>query len=315
MPIPFVSAIICTYNRDISLCQAIKSLLSQDYAGRLELIVVDQSRTHSPEVAEFLRTQNGRLRLIQQTEPNLPKARNAGIAVAGGQVLLFMDDDIILPSHSLSRLAEHFREPQPKGVAGLVVSENSPGESLRAYARQFGVASADRAQGPQVVDSFIGALMMISAQAVKDVSGFDPHLGRLTATAYGEDDDFCYRLRQAGTPLWIDPSVRALHKDRLAGGCSSRRVDPGLACKYHIKSMAYMRIKHHGRVGFYGWLQMARAFIVNRETLTRRPRQALRNFLTFRTAMREVKAFMAEDKAQTLMCGHFPPQPYEAGDA
>lgn len=293
MSYPFVSAIICTCNRDDSLCEAVTSVFSQDYPGRLELIVVDQSHHHSPEVAAFLRTQSGRLRLIQRTEPNLPSARNTGISAARGEVLLFVDDDIVLPSRAFKRLAEHFRTPGMKGVAGLVVSESDPPASLRAYARQLRVENVDQARGLCPTDSFIGALMMISARAVGAVGGFDPCLGRLTPAAYGEDDEFCYRLRRAGIPLWIDPSVRVLHKDYLPGGCGSRSLNPIRAHKYHIRSMAYIRIKHHRRLGFRGWLQMARAHIVNRETLASSPRCVLQNFTAVRTAIREVKSFMA----------------------
>lgn len=295
MSYPFVSAIICTRNRDDSLCEAVRSVLSQDYPGKLELIVVDQSSSHSAEVTAFLRARSGRLRLIQQTEPNLPQARNVGISAAGGQALLFMDDDVVLPRHALRSLAEHFRTPGLKGVTGLVVSESDPQESLRVFARQLGVANVDKARGLHRVDSFIGALMMISVQAVKSVDGFDPLLGRLTPTAYGEDDDFCYRLRRAGVPLWLDTSIRALHRDYLPGGCGSRSLDADRALKYHIRSMVYIRIKNHRRMGLGGWLQVGRAHIVNRETLGRSPRLAMRNLASVRTAIREVKLFMAQD--------------------
>lgn len=295
MSYPFVSAIICTCNRDDSLREALASVLSQDYPGKFELIVVDQSRCHSVEIAAFLGVQSRRLRLIQQAEPNLPRARNTGIALACGQVLLFMDDDIILPSGAFKRLAEHFRASGLKGMTGLVVAESNPEESLRAFARQLGVACVDNVLEARRVDSFIGALMMISAQAVKTVGGFDPRLGRLTPTAYGEDDDFCYRLRRAGIPLWLDPSIRVLHRDYLPGGCGSRSLDADRALKYHIRSMVYIRVKNHRRIGLGGWLQVARAHLLNRETLSMGLRHAMRNLASVRTAIREVKSFMAQD--------------------
>jgi GT2 family glycosyltransferase len=174
---------------------------------------------------------------------------------------------------------------------------------LRAYARQLGVTSMEEPQRPTHVEEFIGALMMVSAKAVCVAGGFDPLLGRLTPTAYGEDDDFCYRLRQAGVPLFIDPSVRVLHRDHLAGGCGSRQTDPELALKYHMKSMAYIRIKHHGRLGAGGWLQLARGFIANREILRNRPGQAVLNFMAARKAVGEVRAFMAGDRTVRAPAG------------
>ena len=287
----------------------LKSVMAQDYAGRMEIIVVEQDRPRPHEALDFFFSRHrGRITRIEQEEPNLPRARNAGIAAARGAVLLFIDDDVILPPAGISRLAEHLRGSQVKAVTGLVVSESGPQESLEAYARQLGVPSVEEAQGPGQVDEFIGALMMVSARAVRAAGGFDPCLGRLTPTAYGEDSDFCQRLRQAGAGLWIDPSVRALHCDRLPGGCGSRQTDPELARKYQMKSMVYIRLKRSGWLGPGGWLQLVRGYLLNCDVLREGLRQPLQNFLNLRAAIREVKAFMAGNGAK-----HSAPGPMSAG--
>ena len=290
---PSISTIVATFNRDCSLIGCLSSLLTQDYPGRMELIVVDQSRGHTPEAADFLQTQGDRFCLVHQSQPNLPQARNAGIAAATGEILLFVDDDIILPPDAARCLAEHVRASRMKAVTGLVVSERDREASLEGYARQFGVARVDEAQGLQTVDRFIGALMMVSAAAAKAAGGFDARMGALTPTAYGEDDEFCHRLREVGVSLRVDPSVRAMHSDHLAGGCASRQTDAELARKYHMKSLVYMRIKHHGGMGAGGWLDLARGYVANREIVRNRPGQIVRNFMTARKAVDEVRAFMA----------------------
>ena len=305
---PSVSVIVATYHREDSLMDCLESLMAQDYARRMEIIVVEQGRRRPHEVLDiFFLLHRRRITRMEQQEPNLPRARNAGIAAACGEVLLFVDDDVLLPPHAVRRLAENFLGPELKAVAGLVVSESGPEESLRAYARQLGVTSMDEPQRPTHVEEFIGALMMVSMKAVRAAGGFDPLLGRLTPTAYGEDDDFCYRLREAGVPLFIDPSVRVAHRDHLAGGCGSRQTDPALALKYQMKSMVYIRLKRYGCLGPRGWLQLARGYLLNRAVLRECLRQPLRNFLTLRAAIREVKAFMAENSAQ-----HSVPHPMSA---
>lgn len=290
----------------------LESVMAQDYAGQMEIIVVEQGRRRPHEVLDFFFfLHRRRMTRIEQQEPNLPRARNAGIAAARGAVLLFIDDDIILPRHGIRRLAEHFRGASLKAVTGLVLSESNRDGSLRTYAPQFGVENMDEAQGPARVDEFIGALMMVSTKAARAAGGFDAHMGKLTPTAYGEDNEFCYRLRLAGVQLLIDPAVRALHRDHLPGGCGSRQTDLALARKYHMKSMAYIRIKHHGRLGAGGWLQLARGYLLNREILREGPRAVLRNFLIVRTAIREVKAFMAEQRAGSSGCDAFSAQPLQ----
>ena len=274
------------------------SLMAQDYAGRMETIVVEQDRRRPHEALDFFFfLHRRRIIRLEQKEPNLPMARNAGWASAQGAILLFIDDDVILPPHGIRRLAENFRGSQVKAVTGLVLSEIDPEGSLQAYARQLGVTSVEVAQAPGQVKGFVGALMMVSAKAVLAAGGVDSCMGRLTPTAYGEDSDFCCRLRQAGVKLFLDPSVRALHRDRQPGGCGSRQTDPGLALKYHMKSMVYIRLKHHGRLGVGGWTQLARGYLLNRSILKKGLRQPLQNFLTLRSAIQEVKSFMAENSA------------------
>ncbi len=302
-PNPSISVIVPTYHRDTSLTDCLSSVLGQDYAGGVELIVVDQSKGHTQQVADFLRSHGGQLRVIQQAQPNLPKARNAGIAAACGEVFLFVDDDVVLPPNTIRTLAEHFCPFQLKVISGLVISEKDPETCIRAYGSRFGAGSVSDVQGLRRVEQFIGALMMVPAKAVQEVGGFDASLGRLTPTAYGEDDDFCYRLRRAGVPLFIDPRLRVVHKDHLAGGCASRSIDPTLARKYHMKSMVYIRTKHHGKLGVGGWLQLARAYIANREVLRRGPGQILQNLTTARRAVNEVRAFMAEDRRRACAGG------------
>jgi GT2 family glycosyltransferase len=291
---PSISAIVATYNRDSSLIDCLRSLLEQDYPGRMELIVVDQSSAHTPRMVDFFQSQGNRLCLMRQSQPNLPQARNTGIAAATGEILLFVDDDVILSPDAARRLAEHVRLSRMKAVSGLVVSERDREASLQGYARQFGVAHPDEVKGLQSVGKFIGALMMVSAAAVRAAEGFDASMGTLTPTAYGEDDEFCYRLRELGVTLWVDPSVLATHRDHLWGGCASRHTDAELTRKYHMKSLAYMRIKHHGGMGAGGWLELTRGYIANREIVRNGPGQIVRNFVTARKAVDEVRTFMAE---------------------
>jgi len=101
-------------------------------------------------------------------------------------------------------------------------------------------------------------------------------------------------LRQVGVTLWVDPSVLALHRDHVAGGCASRHTDAELTRKYHMRSLAYMRIKHHGGMGAGGWLELTRGYIANREILRNRPSQIVRNIVTAREAVGEVRTFIAE---------------------
>jgi GT2 family glycosyltransferase len=290
---PTISVIVPTYNRDHALLDCLSSVLAQEYGGRAEVIVVDQSRARGPEVQEFFSCHSGEITRVIQEEPNLPKARNRGAQAASNELLVFVDDDMELASGALAKLAGHLTPASRRAVAGLPVSDKAPESSFREYARLYGERIRDLKSDLIEHAYYIPAPCCISADLYRQLGGFDENLGKLSPTAYGEDDDFWFRAGRAGVRLFIDPALRVAHRDHLAGGCESRHTDPALARKYHMKSLAYMRIKRHGSMGAGGWLQLARGYLVNREILRSGPRQILRNFITARKAVAEVRVFMA----------------------
>lgn len=291
---PSISVIVATYHREESLMDCLESVMAQDYAGPMEIIVVEQGRRRPQDALDiFLSQHRGRITRIEQQEPNLPRARNTGSAVARNELLILVDDDMVLPPGAVARLATHVTAGSRCAVAGLPISNRAPESSFADYARLYGEQIRNAASGLIEHPSYIPSPFCISANLYRGLGGFDENLGRLSPPAFGEDDEFWRRAGTSGVRLFIDPGLRVAHRDHLAGGCGSRRADPEMALKYHMKSLAYIRIKRHGRLGAGGWLQLARGYLLNRAVLRQGLRQPLQNFLTLRAAIREVKAFMA----------------------
>ena len=84
---PLASVIIPTYMRDELLRDTIADVLRQDYSP-IEIIIVDQSPSHDGLTAEFLESVRPLVTYYQLPTPNLPAARNFGIRMSKGQVLL-----------------------------------------------------------------------------------------------------------------------------------------------------------------------------------------------------------------------------------
>lgn len=95
---PKVSVIMPVYNTETYVAQAIQSVLDQDLRD-IELIVVnDGSTDRSLAVIESWAVRDNRLQVITQQNRGLSGARNAGLALANGKYIYFMDsDDILLP--------------------------------------------------------------------------------------------------------------------------------------------------------------------------------------------------------------------------
>ena len=107
--LPLVSVIMPTYNSARYICEAIESVLSQDYPHK-ELIVVDDGSTD--ETIELVGRYRDRLRLVTQDNQGSAVARNTGLSSARGDFIAFLDsDDVWLPGKLRSQVDHLIRHP------------------------------------------------------------------------------------------------------------------------------------------------------------------------------------------------------------
>ena len=103
---PLVSVIMPVYNGATFLREAIESALGQDYAA-LEIIAVDDGSTDS--TPQILRDYGDKVRYIRQENRGAAAARNAGIRVARGRYLAFLDADDVWSRQKLRRQIAYLR--------------------------------------------------------------------------------------------------------------------------------------------------------------------------------------------------------------
>jgi len=93
---PLVSVIIPNYNYANYLYACIQSVLNQDYTN-LEVIVIDDGSTDTS--VEIIQTFNSSVTLLAQKNSGVSAARNAGIKIARGDSISFLDaDDTLAPT-------------------------------------------------------------------------------------------------------------------------------------------------------------------------------------------------------------------------
>lgn len=93
-----ISIIIPIYNVEKYLAEAIKSAINQTYKN-LEIILVDDgSKDNSGKIADEYASIDDRIRVIHKQNGGLSDARNAGMEIATGDYMMFVDsDDLLTP--------------------------------------------------------------------------------------------------------------------------------------------------------------------------------------------------------------------------
>jgi len=222
-----VSVIVPTKNRPRLLGETVRALLAQTVTPA-ELIVVDQSA--SDEGRQLVRelveaaphARRPRLVYVLDTSINgAAAARNVGLDLAGTDVVIFCDDDVVPDADVIERLLAHYAaDATLAGVAPLIANYARPGwltigyqlvfcrgpfrdERLMLY--WFWRRQAGRTLVP--VRMFTGAMMSFRRAALNGLR-YD---ARYRAASVGEDIDLCWALGARGGRLAIALDARIAH--------------------------------------------------------------------------------------------------------
>ena len=195
--LPSVSVIVPTYNRASFLAEAVASIRAQQYQP-LEIIVVDDGSTDQTEAAVGA-LQDADLRYLRQDNRGPAAARNAGLAVAQGNVIGFLDADDLWPAQKLARQVE-------------VLIANSAIEVVHGRTQALVLANA-AANGRPRFEPYAEpwyATQLGSAlyrrEVFRRVGQFDPGL------TTSEDFDWFLRAREGGAKLVRTPEVALLYR-------------------------------------------------------------------------------------------------------
>lgn len=226
---PLVSVIIPTHQRCAALRRALLSLARQTVAAdSYEVIVsVDGSTDGTSEMLAAFEAPYA-LRTVTGEQRGRATTCNAAIALARGEVLIILDDDMrVVPD-----FVELHHRHHPRGswlcVLGAVPVElNGSSPHAARYVQAKFDAHMSRLEQPDQLylpRSFYTGNASLRAEVLREVGGFDESF-----TLYGNEDvELALRLRAAGVKLHYDPEalarqeygkdLRGLAGDTLAKG-------------------------------------------------------------------------------------------------
>lgn len=100
--VPKISVIIPVYNVEDYVCECIESILNQTYKNLEIIIVIDGSTDNSEKLCRNY--DDERIQIVNKKNGGLSSARNAGIEVATGAFLSFIDSDDYIDSKMIENL-------------------------------------------------------------------------------------------------------------------------------------------------------------------------------------------------------------------
>jgi glycosyltransferase involved in cell wall biosynthesis len=211
-----ISVIVCTRDRPELLRTCLESL-SKLQGALHEIIVVDNGS--GPETAQI--AAGYPIRLIREERRGLCRARNRGLTEARGEIVAFLDDDVIVDSHWLAAVAAGFASPLIAGVIGLVVPYELRTPSQRIFESLGGLGRGFKRQvyhrslpATPAGDIGVGANMAFRRTALLKHGPFHEGLDVGTPTQAGGDIDMFYRFLKGGEMILYEPAMLVGHRHR-----------------------------------------------------------------------------------------------------
>ena len=217
-----ISIIICTYNRDKYIYDALLHVASNDFpTGNYEIVLVNNNSTDNTEneckrfETDFPKVQ---FRYFLETRQGLSHARNRGIVESRGEILVFLDDDSFVKTDYLSNLQRRMDEhPEAMAFGGQISPLFESGETPKWLCKwtYSWVSAIDK--GNKVIpfegNSYpIGANMGFRKSCLEQCGMFNTELGRSKKNLMaGEEKDLFNRLKDNNMPILYFPDIQVEH--------------------------------------------------------------------------------------------------------
>jgi glycosyltransferase involved in cell wall biosynthesis len=217
--LPSVTVAVCTRDRSDDLRRCLDSLDRLPDDGQEILVVDSASQSIEPRtVAE----QFARVRYLRLERPGLNVARNAALAAATGEIVLFIDDDTIADVNWLRAHRQAFGHPLTMASTGLILPlelETEAQEQFEVYggfSRGFTPRTFQSQHTHPLAAGLAGAgaNMALRRSVVQRVGLFDEALDAGTPTQSGGECDLLARILAHDYRIQYTPAALNWHRHR-----------------------------------------------------------------------------------------------------
>jgi GT2 family glycosyltransferase len=259
-----LSIIIVNYRSGGLIADCIRTVLAQTQELSYEIIVVDNDSKDDSEA--LILQQFPQVRWVQMGyNAGFARANNAGLRIAGGDILLLLNPDTLVLDRALDRCVQRFG---PSGYVAcgvqLLNPDGSPqitgnyfmkgglnhllplpywGAFLRwlGYALNTKVPNVREAQTEQEVDWINGAYLMVKRATMEQAGLLDEDF-----FLYAEEAEWCSRIRRCGR-LVVYGDLHVTHLQGETANATFETSDKGYYDLYSRKGLQLM-VSNHLRV-------------------------------------------------------------------
>jgi glucosyl-dolichyl phosphate glucuronosyltransferase len=250
------SIIICTYNRATDLKFTIEKLHDINYnRDEYEVIVVDNGSTDNTEkIVNELSLRLSKIIYLREEKQGLAHARNAGLSIASGKFVAFLDDDAYPDKEWIKEFDQAFNQLSVMCVGGAVVpsfqrSKEWPKWIHKRLRGLFSVVDYGKKRDLHYPDYPIGTNIGFRRAIFAEVGFFDSSFGRSRDCLLSmEETDICLRIEEAGYRIVYNPSAvvhHRIHEYRLTKDWIKQRA------LFQGVSAARLETTHFSKVDIY----------------------------------------------------------------
>ncbi|WP_221801437.1 glycosyltransferase family 2 protein [Oceanobacter mangrovi] len=228
-----ISAIIPTYHRPVDLNKCLESILRQTLLPD-EVILIDDGDLGGFPMRERLEARGIECVYFQKSIPGVTESRNKAAEIARGELLVFLEDDVVLFDNYIEELIRVYREydqdGQLGGVGGIIDNESlsvfervferipfilfgisgwREGRVLRSgFATDYGRTGFPISK-VEPVDFLLGGVSSFKREVFEHYQ-FSNRYRSASGYGQGEDKEFSYRVSKRYR-LLVNPAARLCH--------------------------------------------------------------------------------------------------------
>lgn len=219
------SIVILTYNQLEYTKQCIESIKSFTKKGTYEIIVVDN---HSKDgTAEWLKQQEGLRCVFNKENMGFPKGCNQGMKIATGDNIMLLNNDVVVSHNWLDNLIKCLYSDEAIGAVGPVTNSCSNFQAINVpykdingmhrFAKLYNISTPSQWEERLRLIAFC---LLVKKEVVQQLGLLDE---RFSPGNY-EDDDYCFRMRQAGFRIMLCKDTFIHHFGSVSFGHNNHSV-------------------------------------------------------------------------------------------